>query len=90
MKHTGLFVIELSDATLPFDTSGTKQAYRQREPTPAEIKAAHPKCGTCGFLKPVKRRAGFYCSNKDSLEEDSCIEFPDIHYCIYHKPKEQP
>lgn len=61
-----------------------------RYATPDEIKAAHPKCGTCGFLKPVKRRAGFYCSNKDSLEEDSCIEFPDIHYCIYHKPKAQP
>jgi len=58
--------------------------------TPDEIKAAHPKCGSCRLLMPYKRSDGFYCSNvSDSYDEDGWIEYPEIHYCPHHQPKEQ-
>jgi hypothetical protein len=88
MKPTGLFVIELSDATLPFDTSGTMQAYRQRKPTPAEIKAAHPKCGSCDYAVKPDPRGMTFCGNQSTILTGYAVN-PTTHYCPHHQPKEQ-
>jgi hypothetical protein len=55
--------------------------------TPAEIKAAHPKCGTCRHSVHIPNELFKYCKNHNS-SNNYRRPVGDNHYCPHHEPKE--
>ncbi len=57
-----------------------------REATPADIAAAHPKCGSCDYYGLNHPDGWNECINEDSPyfeRHDGMIE-KDVDYCRYH------
>jgi hypothetical protein len=67
---------------------GSVGCYLQRKPTPAEIKAAHPKCGSCDYAVKPDPRGMTFCGNQSTILTGYAVN-PTTHYCPHHQPKEQ-
>lgn len=62
--------------------------------TPEEIKACHPKCGTCKHITPVKFLdkngigVDYECDHEAHSNRDPIAKDLDTDYCNHHEPKE--
>jgi Pyruvate/2-oxoacid:ferredoxin oxidoreductase delta subunit len=59
-----------------------------RYATPDEIKAAHPKCGSCDYAVKPDPRGMTFCGNQSTILTGYAVN-PTTDYCPHHQPKEQ-